>query len=116
MFSCEFCEIFKNTFLQITSGGLLLHIKNLKLFSDTRWIERYTSLSDFKSLFTDLLHCFEVIRENKEEDRKWDRKSITEANGFLHNISNPSFLVALNCAKFIFVLPKPLQRCHRVIQ
>ena len=78
------------------------HTKKLKLTSDTKWVERHTSLFDFQTLFTDLLDCFEVIRNNKDEDRKWERKSITEANGFRHNISNPSIIVALNCATFVF--------------
>ena len=30
MFPCEFCEIFKNTFLQNTSGRLLPHILHQK--------------------------------------------------------------------------------------
>lgn len=37
------------------------HIKKLRLFSDTRRVERHTSLFDFKSVFADLLDCFEVI-------------------------------------------------------
>ena len=34
VFSCEFCEISKNTFLQNTSGQLLLHQVNLISFAN----------------------------------------------------------------------------------
>ena len=63
--------------------------------SDTRRVERHTTVRLWK-LFTDLLDCFESVRGNKKGYRKWDEKSVSEANGFLHNISNSSFIVALN--------------------
>ena len=44
----------------------------------------------------------ELIRQNYDENRKWDRKSITEANALLQNISSSPFLVSLSCAQFLF--------------
>ena len=55
----------------------------------------YTTVRVWK-LFTDLLDCFDSIRGNKKGYRKWDEKSVSETNGFLHNISNSSFIVAMN--------------------
>lgn len=75
------------------------HQKAETNFSYTKWVERHTSPFDIKTFLTDLLDCFEVIWNSKGEDRKWERKS--EANGFWHNISNPSFIVTLNYATFV---------------
>ena len=43
----------------------------------------------------------EIIIQNDDETRKWDRKSITEADGLLHIMCSSSFLMALNCVKFL---------------
>ena len=74
---------------------------------------KHASMFVFKSFFTDLLNSFEANQENKGKDRKWGRKLVTEENRILHNINNPSFIVALNCIVlhlFLF-LPQSLQRC-----
>ena len=44
----------------------------------------------------------EIITQNDDESRKWDRNSITEADGLPHIICTSSFLVALNFAQFLF--------------
>ena len=43
----------------------------------------------------------EVIRQDDVEGRKWDRKSVTEANGLLQNIYSSSFLVTLSYTQFL---------------
>ena len=45
------------------------------------------------------MKLFEIIKKRIGNGTK---TQITEENGFLHNISHPLFIVALNCATFIF--------------
>ena len=45
MFSCEFCEISKNTFWQNTSGRLFLDIKTYKSMQISRCSEDKTKVS-----------------------------------------------------------------------
>ena len=56
----------------------------------------------FCTFFGVIIYCLEIITQNDDESRKWDRKSITEADGLLHIMCSSSFLVALNCAQFLF--------------
>ena len=69
--------------------------------------QKNTSLFDFKYVFTDLLNSFRTIQENKGEDKK----SVSEENRFLLNISNPLFIVALNqiVLYLLLVFPQSLQ-------
>ena len=46
-FSYEFCEIFKNTFLQITSGGCFLNMFSFRLSS----VISKVSIADFEHVF-----------------------------------------------------------------
>ena len=57
-----------------------------KLFCDTRWVEDHTSIFDYCTLFRVMIHCLEIVRQNDDESRKWDRKSITEANDLFQNM------------------------------
>ena len=45
MFSCEFCEISKNTFLQNTSGRLLLPMDHHVKENEEEKIEKYKNLA-----------------------------------------------------------------------
>ena len=33
-----------------------------------------------------MIHCLEIVRQNDDESRKWDRKSITVANDLFQNM------------------------------
>ena len=86
----------------VEDGTKAIYLRKVKLLCDTRWIERHTSIFDFCTLFGVIIYCLEIITQNDDESRKWDRKSITEAGGLLHIICSSSFLVALNFAQFLF--------------
>ena len=86
----------------VEDGTKAIYLRKVKLLCDTRWIERHTSIFDFCTLFGVIIYCLEIITQNDDESRKWDRKSITEADGLLHIICSSSFLVALNFAQFLF--------------
>ena len=52
----------------------------------------------------------EITRQNDDESRQGERKSVTEANGLLLNVWSSSFVVALNCAQITSTVDKVLQR------
>ena len=96
----ECVESFKRGALE--NGIKAIYLRKVKLLCDTRWVERHASIFDFCTLFRVIIYCLEIITQNDDESRKWDRKSITEAHGLLHNMCSSSFLAALNCAQFLF--------------
>ena len=84
------------------NGTKTIYLRKVKLLCDTRRIEQHISIFDFCTLFGVIIYCLEIITQNDDESRKWDRKSITEAGGLLHIMCSSSFLVALNFAQFLF--------------
>ena len=85
----------------LENGIKTIYLRKVKLLCETRWVERHTSIFYFCALFGVIIYCLEIITQNDDESRKWDRKSITEADGLLHIMCSSSFLVALNCAQFL---------------
>ena len=83
-------------------GTKTVYLRKVKLLCNTRWVELHTSIFDFYTLFGFVIYCLEIIIQNDDESRKWDRKSVTEADGLLHIMCSSSFLVVLNCAQFLF--------------
>ena len=86
----------------LENGIKTIYLRKVKLLCDRRWVERHTSIFDFCTLFGVIIYCLEIITQNDDESRKWDRKSITEADGLLHIMGRSSFLVALNSTQFLF--------------
>ena len=84
------------------NGTKTIYLRKVKLLCDTRRIEQHISIFDFCTLFGVIIYCLEIITQNDDESRKWDRNSITEADGLPHIICTSSFLVALNFAQFLF--------------
>ena len=84
------------------NGIKTIYLRKAKLLCDKRCVERHTSIFDFCTLFGVIIYCLEIVTQNDDESRKWDRKSITEADGLLHIMCSSSFLVALNCDQFLF--------------
>ena len=78
----------------------------LKTMCQTSWVERHTSMQDFDSMYSPLLICFDEISKNV--DKIWDGKTITEAQGLLHNISSPAFIAAFEVNLHMFGYTKPL--------
>ena len=84
----------------VENGTRTIYLRKVKLLCNTRWIERHTSIFYFCTFFGVLIYCLEIITQNDDESRKWDRKSITKPGGLLHIMCSSSFLVALNFAQF----------------
>ena len=78
----------------IGPNNLKLHVqvanKKIKPLCKTRWVECHTALKDFKDLYEPLPLCLPTIFEN--QNRKWDSKSKTEAQGLFHQIKRPEFI------------------------
>ena len=84
------------------NGTKTIYLRKVKLLCDTRRIEQHISIFDFCTLFGVIIYCLEIITQNDDESRKWDRKSITEADDLLHIMCSSSILVALNCVQILF--------------
>ena len=84
----------------VENGTRTIYLRKVKLLCNTRWIERHTSIFYFCTFFGVIIYCLEIITQNDDESRKWDRKSITKPGGLLHIMCSSSFLVALNFAQF----------------
>ena len=70
----------------VKNGVKTIHLRNCKLLSDTRRVERYTSISNFCLLFGVTIHGLEIMIQNDYKSRKRDPKSIAETCDILHNI------------------------------
>ena len=86
----------------VENGTKTMYLRKVKLLCDSRWVERHTSIFDFCTSFGVIIYCLEIITQNDDESRKWDRKSITEADDLLHIMCSSSILVALNCVQILF--------------
>ena len=86
----------------VENGTKTIYLRKAKLLCDTRWVERHTSIFYFCSLLGVIIYCLDIITQNDDESRKWDLKSITEADDLLHIMCSSSILVALNCAQILF--------------
>lgn len=91
---------------QQRSGKATIKKSKFKTMCQTRWIERHTTLEDFKEMYPALCSCLEDIASNR--DRIWNAKAITEANGILHSITNPCFIAAFEVNFYIFGFTKHL--------
>ncbi|KAK3104654.1 hypothetical protein FSP39_007252 [Pinctada imbricata] len=65
--------------------------KKFKVYSETRWVEKHTTLQAFDDLYEPILLCLDAI---SSKERGWDSKAVVEANGLLHKISEPIFVAA----------------------
>ena len=81
-----------------------IHIQKVKVFCETRWIERHVVLEEVQILYEPLLQTLETITLHKG----WERKSVDVANGLLKNIADSTFLVALNVCSYTLGFTKQL--------
>ena len=93
MFSCEFCKISKNTFLQNTSGRLLLnrtHIfwKNSKQTKRKRsvWVKPWLKNCMYTSAFNNIFA--ELVVDDKEEFRRYLRINTATYHYFFYTWQN----------------------------
>jgi AraC-like DNA-binding protein len=78
------------------SGDVTRH--ELKDVCRTRWIQRIEAYEVFSSLFPVILTTLQAITDPNEHQNfsswSWDAESVTQACGFIHNITSPAFLVS----------------------
>ena len=76
----------------------------IKPLCETRWVERHTSLEDFRHLYEPLLDCLQFILTTTG----WDMKTTTEANGLFCQITSTKFISAFVTCSYIFGYTKAL--------
>ena len=65
----------------------------MKQLCKTRWVERHEAFEVFRELFMPIVCCMEDIASSHASE--WNRESKSDANSFLHAISQFPFVVAL---------------------
>ena len=71
----------------------------VKVFCETRWVEKITTLQDFKDLYEAVLECLDAIGFS---ERGWDSKAVTEAYGLLKRIRDSTFIVSFQTVLHFF--------------
>ena len=79
-------------------------VQKVKVFCETRWIERHVVLEEVQVLYEPILQTFETIIS----DKGWDHKTVDSANGLLKNITESTFLVALHVCSYTLSFTKQL--------
>ena len=76
----------------------------IKLFHETRWIERHVVLEEMYDLYDPLLKTLCKINTKYG----WDNKTADAAYSLIKRITNPPFIVALNVCYYTLGFSKPL--------
>ena len=71
-----------------------------KVFCETRWTEKHTTLESFFIMYDALISCIEAISSN--EGRSWDRKAILEANGLHTKTTDSTFIISFQTVRNFF--------------
>ena len=77
-----------------------------KVFCETRWTEKHTTLESFTVMYEAIVSCLEAISSN--EGHRWDRKAIIDANGLLTKITDSTFIVSFQTVHHFFGYVKGL--------
>ena len=73
--------------------------QKFKLFCETRWAEKHSTLNNFDIMYEAILICLSAICDCPLE---WDSKTKTEAFGFKKNLSDSTFIAAFQSVIFVF--------------
>ena len=84
-------------------------VQKVKVFCETRWIERHVVLEEVQVMYEPILQTFETTIS----DKGWDLKTVDSANGLLKNITESTFLVALHVCSYTLGFTKQL---HLMLQ
>ena len=76
----------------------------IKLFCETRWIERHVELEEMYDLYDPLLKTLHKINT----EYGWDNKTADAAYSLMKSITDPTFIVALNVCSYSLVFTKLL--------
>ena len=81
-----------------------INTTKIKVFCETRWVERYIVLEELKLLHDPILKTLEKITTEKG----WDCKTIDSACGLLKNITDSAFIVAVSVCSYTLGFTKSL--------
>lgn len=70
-----------------------------KVFCQTRWVEKHTTLQALHDMYEPLLICLEAIGS---KERGWDRKAVVDAYGLLKRVTDPLFIVCFQTVNNFF--------------
>lgn len=79
----------------------------MKIFCETRWVEKITTLQDFEDMYEALLICLDAIGLS---ERGWDGKAVTDAYGLMKRITDSMFIVSFQTVLHIFGYMKGLSK------
>ena len=75
-------------------------VGKVELLCETIWVERHTTLEEFREMFEAILECLTAISNN--ESNKWNSKTMTDASGLLRATSSSVFIVAFQVNRCMF--------------
>lgn len=82
----------------------------MKLFSETRWVERHSTMAELKILYPHILRSLESMTVSTSD---WDAKTATDAGGLLKYLKSSSFVAAFIITEhmlgYTYQLSKKLQ-------
>ena len=81
-----------------------INTTKIKVFCETRWVERYIVLEEVQLLYDPILKTLEKITTEKG----WNRKTIDSAHGLLRNITDSAFIAAFSVCSYTLGFTKPL--------
>ena len=61
----------------VENGIQTIYLRKVKLLCNPIWVEQHNSMFGFCKLFEVIIQCFEILRQDDNEGRTWDCKSIT---------------------------------------
>ena len=78
-----------------------------KLFCETRWTEKHSTLNVFDEMYEAIIICLEAISIT---ETNWDTKAVTDAYGLLKRIKDPMFIVCFQVVHHFFGYIKGLSK------
>ncbi|CAG2254819.1 unnamed protein product [Mytilus edulis] len=74
--------------------------QKFKVFCETRWCEKITTLGSFSTMYEPMISCLEEISSNV--GRTWDKKAVIDAKGLLTKITDSTFIVSFQTVHNFF--------------
>lgn len=74
--------------------------QKFKVFCETRWCEKITTLGSFSTMYEPIISCLEEISSNV--GRTWDKKAVIDAKGLLTKITDSTFIVSFQTVHNFF--------------
>ncbi|CAC5365485.1 unnamed protein product [Mytilus coruscus] len=82
--------------------------QKFKVFCETRWSEKITTLGSFSTMYEPIISCLEEISSNV--GRTWEKKAIIDPKGLLTKIIDSTFIVSFQAVHNFFGYVSGLSR------